>query len=54
MLTVWEVAGGKGAGYVNWNRVRDENGSTMRLFKDVYDQGGDYLRRDWYVGGPPK
>jgi len=51
---VWEVAGEKGAGYVKWNRVLNEEGSTIRLFKDVYDQGGKYLRRDWYVGGPPK
>lgn len=51
---VWEVAGDKGAGYVKWNRVLNEEGSTMRLFKDVYGQGGDFLRRDWYVGGPLK
>ena len=51
---VWEVAGEKGAGYVKWNRVLNEEGSTIRLFKDVYDQAGNYLRRDWYVGGPPK
>ena len=49
---VWEVAGDKGAGYVKWNRILNEEGSTIRLFKDVYDQGGNYLRRDWYVGGP--
>jgi uncharacterized protein RhaS with RHS repeats len=49
---VWEVAGDKGAGYVRWNRILGENGSTVRLFKDVYDQAGDFLRRDWYVGGP--
>lgn len=49
-----DVAGDKGAGHVRWNRILDEKGSTMRLFKDVYDQGGNYLRRDWYVGGPPK
>lgn len=51
---VWEVAGEKGAGYVRWNRVLNEEGSTIRLFKDVYNQGGKWLRRDWYVGGPPK
>lgn len=51
---VWEVAGEKGAGYVKWNRVLNEEGRTIRLFKDVYDQGGNYLRRDWYMGGPPK
>ncbi len=49
---VWEVAGDKGAGYAKWNRVLNEEGSTLRLFKDVYNQGGKYLRRDWYVGGP--
>jgi RHS repeat-associated protein len=51
---MWKVAGDKGAGYVKWNRVLNEEGSTVRLFKDVYDQGGKFLRRDWYVGGPPK
>lgn len=51
---MWEVAGEKGAGYVKWNRVLNEEGSTIRLFKDVYGQAGNYLRRDWYVGGPPK
>jgi RHS repeat-associated protein len=50
----WEVAGDKGAGYVRWNRILDADGNTVRLFKDVYDQGGKFLRRDWYVGGLPR
>jgi hypothetical protein len=49
---VWEVGGDKGAGYVRWNRIMDESGHTIRLFKDVYGQGGNHFRRDWYVGGP--
>jgi uncharacterized protein RhaS with RHS repeats len=51
---VWEVPGDKGAGYVRWNRILTEEGGTLRLFKDVYNQGGNFLRRDWYVGGPPR
>jgi len=51
---VWEVAGDKGAGYVRWNKILDESGRTIRLFKDVYNQGGKWLRRDWKVGGPPQ
>ena len=50
----WSVAGDKGAGYVKWTRILDEDGKTARLYKDVYDQGGKFLRRDWKVGGPPK
>lgn len=50
----WQLAGDKGAGYVKWNRILDREGSTIRLFKDVYGRGGEYLRRDWYVGGPPR
>jgi RHS repeat-associated protein len=50
----WEVAGDKGAGYVKWNRVLDEEGNTIRLYKDVYDRGGSFLRRDWYVGHSAK
>ncbi|HRQ78493.1 MAG TPA: RHS repeat-associated core domain-containing protein [Gemmatimonadaceae bacterium] len=46
---VWEVAGDKGAGFVRWNRVLNAEGSTVRLFKDVYDQAGSFLRRDWYI-----
>jgi RHS repeat-associated protein len=49
---IWEVPGDKGAGYVRWNRILDAEGNTARLFKDVYGQGGEFLRRDWYVGGP--
>jgi hypothetical protein len=49
---VWEVPGNKEASYARWNRILDSDGNTVRLFKDVYDQGGDFLRRDWYVGGP--
>lgn len=51
---IWEVAGKKGAGFVRWSKILGEDGKTMRLFKDVYDQGANFLRRDWYVGGPPK
>jgi hypothetical protein len=50
----WELAGKKGAGFVRWSRTLDEEGRTIRLFKDVYDQGANFLRRDWYKGGPPK
>ncbi len=39
---------------MRWNRVLTEEGSTIRLYKDVYGQGGNFLRRDWYVGEPPK
>lgn len=46
---VWEVVGDKGAGFVRWNRVLNAEGSTVRLFKDVYDQAGSFLRRDWYI-----
>lgn len=46
---VWEVAGDKGAGFVRWNRVLNAEGSTVRLFKDVYDEAGSFLRRDWYI-----
>lgn len=49
---VWEVPGEQGASYVRWNRVLGHEGSTIRLFKDVFGQGGDFIRRDWYVGGP--
>lgn len=52
VVGTWEVAGRKGAGYVRWNRVLDAEGNTIRLYKDVYDQGGRFIRRDWYVGGP--
>ncbi|MEP6763888.1 MAG: hypothetical protein ABJB66_06235 [Gemmatimonadaceae bacterium] len=51
---IWEVAGNKGAGYVRYNKIFSEEGKTMRMYKDVYGQGGDFIRRDWYVGGPPK
>lgn len=54
LIGTWEVAGDKGAGAVRWNRVLDAEGSTIRLYKDVYNQGGNWLRRDWYVGGPPR
>lgn len=47
-----EVPGQKGAGHVRWNRILDREGHTIRLYKDVYEQGGNFLRRDWYVGGP--
>lgn len=33
---VWEVAGDKSANYVKWNRILNEEGSTIRLFNDVY------------------
>jgi hypothetical protein len=46
---VWEVAGDKGAGLVRWNRILNAEGSTVRLFKDVYNQAGNFVRRDWYV-----
>jgi hypothetical protein len=49
---VWEIPGREGAGYVRWNRVLSGEGSTIRLFKDVFGEGGEFLRRDWYVGGP--
>lgn len=49
---VWEVAGERGAGYARWNRILSGEGSTIRLFKDVFGQGGEFIRRDWYVGGP--
>ena len=49
---VWEIPGRKGAGFVRWSRVLTEDGSTLRLYKDVSGQGGDFLRRDWYRGGP--
>ena len=45
---VWEVSGEKGAGYVRWNRILNQEGSTIRLFKDVFGQGGEFIRRDWY------
>ena len=45
---IWEVAGDKGAGYVRWNRILDSEGNTVRLYKDVYGQGGNFLRRDPY------
>jgi RHS repeat-associated protein len=45
----WEVGGDKGAGYVRWNKVLNQEGGTVRLFKDVYNQGGNFLRRDWYI-----
>lgn len=51
---IWEVPGDKGAGYVRWNRILDEEGRTIRLFKDVYDQGANFLRRDPYVPRPPQ
>jgi hypothetical protein len=50
----WEVAGDKGAGYVKWNRILSEEGNTVRLYKDVYNQGGNFERRDWYFGQPRK
>jgi hypothetical protein len=52
VVGTWEVAGRRGAGHVRWNRALGADGRTMRLYKDVYDQGGNYVRRDWYVGGP--
>jgi RHS repeat-associated protein len=45
----WEVAGNKGAGYVRWNKVVNSEGQTIRLYKDVYGQGGDFIRRDPYT-----
>lgn len=33
-------------------RVLKEEGSTIRLFKEVYRQGGEFLRRDWCIGEP--
>lgn len=49
---VWEILGRKGAGFVRWNRVLIEDGSTLRLCNDVFGHGGDFLRRDLYRGGP--
>jgi len=38
-----------GPGYVNWNRILEAEGRTVRLYKDVYNQGGNFLRRDPYI-----
>jgi hypothetical protein len=54
MRATWGVAGKKGANYVRWQRTLNEEGRTIRLFKDVFNQGGDWIRRDWKVGGPPR
>lgn len=45
----WEVPGDRGAGYARWNRILNSEGRTIRLFKDVFGQGGEFIRRDPYV-----
>lgn len=47
LRATWTIPG-KGAGYVRWQRYLDGSGRTVRLFKDVWNQSGRWIRRDWY------
>lgn len=43
----WQVIGREN-GYVNWTRILDAEGRTVRLFKDVFDRFNRFVRRDIY------
>jgi RHS repeat-associated protein len=43
----WRIPGTRD-GHVDWYRVLNKDGRTIRLFKDVFDKTGRWLRRDPY------